>query len=848
MAQKPLSDLERKKSISLRKIPLVDNVVGVKDSFNRHLHFTLIKDRIVATNRDYFTALCHTVRDNLTEKWIRTQRDYYEKDPKRVYYLSMEYYMGRSLGNTMVNLGIEGECDEALYQLGLDIEELEDNEVDAGLGNGGLGRLAACFLDSLATQGYAAYGYGIRYEYGIFTQTINDKGEQVEIPDHWLEHGNHWEKERPEYLLPVHFYGRLESDDKGYHYKWVDTDTVFAMPYDVPIPGYMNNTVNTMRLWTAKAKKGFDLNYFQGGDYIGAVLDRNNAENISRVLYPNDNFFVGKELRLKQEYFLVSATLQDIVRRYKTSQYGSRNLVRTDFTNFPDKVAIQLNDTHPSLAIPELMRVFMDVEDLSWDEAWKIVTKTFAYTNHTVLPEALERWSCNMLEKILPRHLVIIYEINSRHLKNIERLYPGDMDRIRRMSLVEEGYDKRINMAHLCIVACYAVNGVAAIHSEIIKDSIFKDFYEVWPKKFQNKTNGVTPRRWLLVCNPILSDLICDKLGEDWIVDLSQLRRLEPFIKERRFTEDFIKAKQQNKDKLARYIKSTYGIDVNSSSMFDCQFKRIHEYKRQLMNILYVIVLYNRIKANPNAEFVPRTVLIGGKAAPGYTTAKEIIKLINCVAKVVNNDPIIGDRLKIVFVENYIVSLAQKIIPAADLSQQISLAGTEASGTGNMKFMLNGALTIGTLDGANVEMCEEVGEENMFIFGMKVEDVDKLGKIGYNPRDYYERIPEVKKAIDQILKGYFTPQEKDAFDHLIVKHLLDNDRFYVLADFEAYVEAQEKASELFKNPTIWYKKAILNVAAAGKFSSDRTIRQYADEIWNVKPTRKIWSPTKTIQK
>lgn len=838
----PKSDLEKKKSISLRRIPLVDNVAAVKESFNRHLHFTQIKDRNVATNRDYFTALCHTVRDSLTEKWIRTQQDYYQKDPKRIYYLSMEYYMGRSLSNTMVNLGMEGECDEAVYQLGLDMEDLEAMEEDAGLGNGGLGRLAACFLDSLATQGYAAYGYGIRYEYGIFTQTINEKGEQVEFPDDWLEFGNHWEKARPEYLLPVHFYGHLQSDDKGYHYKWVDTDTVYAMPYDVPIPGYMNNTVNTMRLWSAKAQKGFDLDYFQGGDYIGAVLNRNSAENISRVLYPNDNFFVGKELRLKQEYFLVAATLQDIIRRYKTAEYGSKKPVRNTFDTFPDKVAIQLNDTHPSLAIPELMRIFMDEEGLTWDEAWGVVTKTFAYTNHTVLPEALERWSCDMLDKILPRHLVIIYEINSRHLKQIGELYPGDNDRIRRMSLVEEGHEKRINMAHLCIVACHAVNGVAAIHSEIIKESIFKDFYDVWPEKFQNKTNGITPRRWLLVCNPILSDLICEKIGEDWIVNLSLLRGLENFASDLRFMNDFIKAKQDNKEKLARYIKETYDINVNTSSIFDCQFKRIHEYKRQLMNILYVIVLYNRIKADPNAKFVPRTVLIGGKAAPGYTTAKEIIKLINCVAKVVNNDPIVGDRLKIVFVENYIVSLAEKIIPAADLSQQISLAGTEASGTGNMKFMLNGALTIGTLDGANVEMCEEVGEENMFIFGMKVDDVAVLGKKGYTPREYYQRMPEVKKAIDQISDGHFTPKEPKAFNHLIFKHLLDHDRFFVLADFESYVEAQEKVNELFKDPTSWYKKAILNVAAAGKFSSDRTIRQYADEIWDVQPVREVWSP------
>lgn len=834
MGEKPLSDLDRKRQISLRKLPVVEDLNSIKESFNRHLHYSLVKDRNVATKRDYFNSLAHTVKDHLVGKWIRSQQSYYEKDPKRVYYLSLEYYMGRALTNTMINLGIQGECDEAMYQLGLDMEELEGVEEDAGLGNGGLGRLAACFLDSLATLGYPAYGYGIRYEYGIFKQAIEDNGSQVELPDDWLKFGNPWEKARPEYMIPVEFYGRVESDASGKNHRWVDTSLIFAMPYDQPIPGYGNNTCNTMRLWAAKSPKGFDLSYFNDGDYIKAVLDRNLAENISRVLYPNDNFFEGKELRLKQQYFMVSATLTDIVRRYKAPKFGSKAPVRMTFDDFPDKVAIQLNDTHPSLAIPELMRVFLDKEKLSWDKAWDICVKTFSYTNHTVLPEALERWPVNMLEYILPRHLQIIYEINSIFLKKVEKLWPGDLDRMRRMSLVEEGPEKRINMSHLCIVGSHTTNGVAALHSELLKTTVFKDFYEMFPEKFQNKTNGVTPRRWLLLCNPGLSDLICEKIGDDWITDLSKLKKLERYVKDRNFRHSFMRKKQENKIRLAAFIKEEFGVDVNVNSIFDVQVKRIHEYKRQLMNCLHVIVMYNRLKADPNMDFVPRTIMIGGKAAPGYYMAKLIIKLFNNIAKVINNDPIIGDKLKLVFLENYRVSLAEKVIPAADLSEQISLAGTEASGTGNMKFMMNGALTIGTLDGANVEMREEMGKENIFIFGMTVEEVNALRAKGYKSMDYYDNSMELRKAINQIRDNFFSPTEPGAFQD-IVNSLLHHDRFLLMADFDAYLKCQERVSEAYQDPDHWFSMAIHNVASSGKFSSDRTIQQYAEEIWNVEP-------------
>ncbi|MED6234551.1 hypothetical protein ATANTOWER_030489 [Ataeniobius toweri] len=826
----PLTDQEKRKQISIRGIVGVENVAELKKSFNRHLHFTLVKDRNIATPRDYYFALAHTVRDHLVGRWIRTQQFYYDADPKRVYYLSLEFYMGRTLQNTMINLGLQNACDEAIYQLGLDMEELEEIEEDAGLGNGGLGRLAACFLDSMATLGLAAYGYGIRYEYGIFNQKIRD-GWQVEEADDWLRHGNPWEKARPEYMLPVHFYGRVEETRDGP--KWVDTQVVLAMPYDTPIPGYMNNTVNTMRLWSARAPNDFILKDFNVGDYIEAVLDRNLAENISRVLYPNDNFFEGKELRLKQEYFVVAATLQDIIRRFKTTKNGSPS--RTYFDSFPDKVAIQLNDTHPAMAIPELMRIFVDIEKLDWETAWDLTKRTFAYTNHTILPEALERWPVELLEKLLPRHLQIIYQINQAHLDKIAALFPKDISKLRKMSLIEEDGCKRVNMAHLCIVGSHAVNGVAQIHSNIIKTEVFKDFSELEPDKFQNKTNGITPRRWLLLCNPGLAELIAEVIGEDYVKDLSQLKKLNEFVDDAAFIRDIAKVKQDNKLKFAQYLEKEYRVKINPSSMFDVHVKRIHEYKRQLLNCLHIIALYNRIRKNPTAPFVPRTVIIGGKAAPGYHMAKMIIKLITSVADVVNNDPVVGSKLKVIFLENYRVSLAEKVIPATDLSEQISTAGTEASGTGNMKFMLNGALTIGTMDGANVEMAEEAGEENLFIFGMRVEDVSEMDKKGYDAMSYYKKIPELKQVMDQIASGFFSPRNPELFKDL-TDMLFKYDRFKVFADYEDYLKSQDKVSKLYQNPVEWTKMVIRNIAATGKFSSDRTITEYATEVWGVEPT------------
>ncbi|KAH0501982.1 Glycogen phosphorylase, brain form [Microtus ochrogaster] len=754
---KPLTDSERQKQISVRGLAGLGDVAEVRKSFNRHLHFTLVKDRNVATPRDYFFALAHTVRDHLVGRWIRTQQHYYERDPKRIYYLSLEFYMGRTLQNTMVNLGLQTACDEATYQLGLDLEELEEIEEDAGLGNGGLGRLAACFLDSMATLGLAAYGYGIRYEFGIFNQKIVN-GWQVEEADDWLRYGNPWEKARPEYMLPVHFYGRVEHTPDGV--LWLDTQVVLAMPYDTPVPGYKNNTVNTMRLWSAKAPNDFKLKDFNVGDYIEAVLDRNLAENISRVLYPNDNFFEGKELRLKQEYFVVAATLQDIIRRFKSSRFGCRDPVRTSFETFPDKVAIQLNDTHPALSIPELMRILVDVEKVDWDKAWEITKKTCAYTNHTVLPEALERWPVSMFEKLLPRHLDIIYAINQRHLDHVAALFPGDVDRLRRMSVIEEGDCKRINMAHLCVIGSHAVNGVARIHSEIVKQSVFKDFYELEPEKFQNKTNGITPRRWLLLCNPGLADIIVERIGEGFLTDLSQLKKLLSLVDDEAFIRDIAKIKQENKLKFSALLEKEYKVKINPASMFDVHVKRIHEYKRQLLNCLHIITLYNRIKKDPAKAFVPRTVMIGGKAAPGYHMAKMIIKLVTSIGDVVNHDPVVGDRLKVIFLENYRV---------------------------------------------------------------------------YNAREFYERLPELRQAVDQISSGFFSPKDPDCFKD-VVNMLMYHDRFKVFADYEAYIQCQAQVDHLYRNSKEWTKKVIRNIACSGKFSSDRTITEYAREIWGVEPS------------
>ncbi|KAI6241993.1 Alpha-1,4 glucan phosphorylase [Aphelenchoides fujianensis] len=751
----------------------------------------------------------------------------------------------------MLNLSMQATVDEALYQLGLDLEELEELEEDAGLGNGGLGRLAACFLDSMATLGIPACGYGLRYEFGIFSQVIKD-GWQLEEPDDWLRFGNPWEKARPEYMLPVNFYGKVEKDGEG-KFKWVHTQVVFAMPYDTPIPGFRNNVVNTLRLWSAKAENHFHLKFFNDGDYMNAVMDRNLAENITRVLYPNDNFFSGKELRLKQQYFLVAATLQDIIRRFKSSNYGSRDPVRVDFDQFPEKVAIQLNDTHPAIGIPELIRLLVDVEGVSFEKAFDISQKTYGYTNHTLLPEALERWPVSLIGHLLPRHLQIIYEINQRFMDLITKKHPGDFDRMRRMSIIEEADqmgEKRVNMAHLSIIGSHVTNGVAALHSDLLQKTTFKDFAELWPERFQNKTNGITPRRWLMLCNAPLADLISEKIGDEWITDLSKLQELKKFDSDKTFLNELGRIKrvspppcfllirtaalQENKLRVAQFIKENFEVDVNPASMFDIHVKRLHEYKRQLLNALHVITLYNRIKSNPDGDFVARTVMFGGKAAPGYHIAKQIIRLINGVADAVNSDPIVGDKLKVVYLENYRVSMAEKIIPSCDLSEQISTAGTEASGTGNMKFMLNGALTIGTLDGANVEMMEEMGEENIFIFGMKVDEVLALQKRGYNASEYIAKNSELAQCVEQIESGFFTPDQPDCLNDLL-NVLRHNDRFYVCADYEDYIRVQDEAAKLFADPEAWNKKALHNIASSGKFSTDRTIAEYARDIWNVEP-------------
>jgi starch phosphorylase len=799
-------------------------------SFAHHLKFSLAKDEYSATPLDCLKSLALTIRDRLVERWIETQQTYYRQGAKRVYYLSMEFLIGRSLGNALINLDLWDCAEGALAQLGYRTEDLQELEFDAALGNGGLGRLAACFMDSMATLELPGYGYGIRYDYGIFFQRIVD-GYQQETPDNWLRYGNPWEIERPEYIYMVKFNGQVDQyvDTNGVlRTDWIDTEDVVAMAYDTPIPGYHNNTVNNLRLWAAKASREFNLEYFNHGDYDRAVSEKIESENISKVLYPKDDFTQGRELRLKQEYFLVSATLQDIIRRYKKTHSDN-------FDMFPDKVAIQLNDTHPALAITELMRILVDLEGLTWEKAWDITVNTCGYTNHTILSEALEKWSVSLLGHVLPRHLQIIYEINRRFLDDVTRLYPGDVDRIRRVSILEEGYEKKIRMANLAIVGSHSVNGVAALHSEILKNEVFHDFYEIWPERFNNKTNGITQRRWLRLCNPALSNLISEKIGDDWVANLDNLKKLTSSADDGDFQKRWIEVKKHNKERLAQFIKKRYHLEINRDSMFDCQVKRIHEYKRQLMNALHIITLHNRIKDNPDSAMVPRTIIFAGKAAPGYFRAKLVIKLINSVAQAVNNDPQIGEKLKVIFLPNYSVSLAQKIIPAADLSEQISTAGMEASGTGNMKFALNGALTIGTLDGANIEIMEEVGKDKIFIFGLTAEEVMRLKKSGYDPWHYYNETGELKRAIDMIGEGYFSPTEPNLFHPLLNALFKDGDYFMVLADYAAYVKCQEQVDKEYDDQQLWAKKSILNVANMGKFSSDRTIREYAGEIWKAKP-------------
>ncbi len=805
------------------------DVASVKHSLANRLQYSTGKDAYTATDYDWYNVTAYVVRDRLIERWMETMRSYYREDAKRVYYLSVEFLIGRTLTNSLLNMGFHEECSAALQELGLKLEAIREQEPDAALGNGGLGRLAACFLDSMATQRLPGYGYGIRYEYGMFYQRI-EHGYQVEHPDNWLRYGNPWEFPRAELLYQVKFNGRVvqfTDQDGRLRHHWTDTEEVMAMAYDTPIPGYATNTVNNMRLWAAKASRDFNLASFNEGNYIKAVEEKNESENLSKVLYPDDTTIMGQELRLKQQYFFVSASLQDILMRYSKTHDA--------FDELPDKVAIQLNDTHPAIAIPELMHILLDVHNYSWETAWDITVQTFSYTNHTLLPEALETWPASLLESILPRHLQIINEVNRRFVQAVVHRYPGDIELLRRISIVTDGPERRIRMAHLAIVGSHTVNGVSQIHTHLMKTTIFADFHKLFPDRIINITNGITPRRWLNQANPPLSRLISSRIRHGWVTELELLSKLAPFADDAGFREEFMNARLANKERLAGVIRQHLGIDVDPHSMYDVQVKRIHEYKRQLLNVLHIITLYNRMRTDPNAELVPRTFIFGGKAAPGYDMAKLIIKLINDVADIINNDPAVKGRIKVVFIQNYDVSTAADIIPAADLSEQISTAGTEASGTGNMKLALNGALTIGTLDGANIEMREAVGEDNIFTFGLTADEVMALRRDGYKPLEHYNGNAELKQVIDMIGRGYFCHDACDRYQPLVHSLTHGGDQYMLLADYADYVACQERVNELFKQPHEWARKAVLNVAHMGRFSSDRTIREYAEKIWNIKP-------------
>ena len=805
-----------------------ETVQSIRDSIVHHLMSFQGRDPERSGASDIYEALAYALRDIMVEKWIKTQKTFYAKKKKRVYYLSLEFLIGRSLGNSVINLGLYEEVKQAVEELGFSMEEIREQEEDAALGNGGLGRLAACFMDSIATLKIPAYGYGIRYEYGLFNQQLIN-GYQVERPDNWLRYGTPWEFERRLPVFNVQFYGKVSTyqDDKGrYRSKWIDTQDVMAMPCDILVPGYMNDHVINMRLWAARAARELDLTHFGEGDYIGAVQQKVSSETISKVLYPPDHNYAGQELRLRQQYFFVAATFQDIMRRYKKNN--------DTFDDFPDRVAVQLNDTHPAIAIPELMRLLLDIEGLNWEKAWNICTRTFAYTNHTLMPEALERWSVELIGKVLPRHLQIIYEINQRFLDQVAQKYPGDIDRLGRMSIIEEGYPKKVRMAYLAIVGSHSVNGVAALHTQLLKDRVFKDFHKFYPDKLNSKTNGITPRRWLLKSNPELAQLINDKIGSGWEVDLDRLRELEPLATDEDFQDRFRQIKLNNKFKLADYIGISTGVLVSPETMFDVQVKRIHEYKRQLLNALHVIHLYHRFVAGDQKDLAPRTVIFAGKAAPSYWRAKLIIKLISSIGEVVNNDPRIGDRLKVVFLPNYNVSQAELIIPAADLSEQISTAGTEASGTGNMKFALNGALTIGTLDGANIEIREEVGAENIFIFGLTAEEAEyERIHSSRKPVQICRENDDIAQIMDSLADGTFSHGDRNLFQPLVDSLMSPHDQYLLLRDLESYLESQDRVNETFLDPAQWTQMAILNVARMGKFSTDRTIRQYANEIWGI---------------
>jgi glycogen phosphorylase len=802
---------------------------ALKTDILRHIRSSLGNDPSKPDKYACFMGLAYSVRDRLIDRWIRTQRALYDTIAKRVYFLSLEFLPGRFLKNYLVSLEMEEEARTTLQEMGFDLDELEEEEWDAGLGNGGLGRLASCYMDSMACQNLPGYGYGIRYDYGIFHQVL-ENGYQRENCDNWLRRGSPWEIKRRRHLQEVRFYGRTESYLDGLgalRYRWVDGEVVMAMASDILVPGFGDDYVTNMRLWVAQSSREFNLEHFNQGDYIGAVENKVLTENISKVLYPNDEAEQGKTLRLKQQYFFVSATLRDILRRYK-KQHPS-------FLEFSNYIAIQLNDTHPAIAIPELMRLLMDEEGLSWDEAWGVSEKTFAYTNHTVLPEALETWPVALIGKILPRHLEIIFEINRRFLEKVGEFHPGNPELLQKISIIQEGAVKQVRMAHLAIVGSHSVNGVAALHSRILKTCLFQDFNAIYPDRIQNVTNGITPRRWLYQANPPLSRLISSVIGPGWIRDLGRLKALVPYAEDSGFRSDWMKTKLENKKRLARYILRKIGLGVNPDTLFDVQVKRMHEYKRQLLNILHVITLFNRIKENPDIPVCSRTVLFAGKAAPAYHQAKRIIKLITSVAEKINADPDVAGRLRVLFLPNYCVSQAEKIIPAADLSEQISTAGMEASGTGNMKMSLNGALTIGTLDGANVEIMEEVGRGNIFIFGLTTEEVARLRQSGYTPGIYYQKDPELRKTLDMIGTGFFSPQEPRLFEPIIKSLLEQGDYYMLLADYRDYLAAQEAVSRLYQNPDEWARRSILNTAHMGKFSSDRAVLEYADRIWNIEP-------------
>ena len=813
----------------------LDDRTGMDDAtlrraFLDHLSYSLGKGATNATALDRFFAMALTVRDRLTYRWAQTQETYSRVDAKRIYYLSAEFLMGRALANNLHALDVYEKARTLLASAGFELADVLEDEPEPGLGNGGLGRLAACFLDSMATLGYAGYGYGIRYEFGIFEQELKS-GWQIEHPDEWLRFGNPWEYCRPEYSVTINFGGRVEEgvDENGQHFaKWVGTQKLVGVPFDTPIAGFRNDTVNTLRLWQARAGNEFDLRVFNDGDYVRAVEDKNASEVISKVLYPNDHNQAGKDLRLKQEYFFVACAIADIVRRYKKTH-------RT-FDDFAKKNAIQLNDTHPAIAVAELMRVLVDVNRVPWDRAWEITVATLGYTNHTLLAEALEKWPVAMFERLLPRHLQIIYEVNRRFVRSVMARWPGDEARVRRMSIIEEGHEKKVCMAHLAVVGSHAINGVAALHSELLQRDVLRDFAEMTPHKFSNKTNGVTPRRWLHQCNPRLSAAITDAIGPGWVTELDELEKLVKLEKDGAFVDRIAAVKRANKADFSQYCAQKWGFRFDPDSLFDVQIKRLHEYKRQLLNALHVIRLYLDAKRDPKALTVPRTVLFGAKAAPGYRAAKLIIKLINAIGETVNGDIELAGRLRVAFVPNYRVSLAERIIPASDLSEQISTAGKEASGTGNMKLAMNGALTIGTLDGANIEIRDAVGPENFFLFGLTAEQVHDLQRTGYQPRKIYENNARLREVIDLVANGFFSAEDPSLFRPL-TDHLLDHDTYMLLADFDAYVACQNAVAEAFLDKRRWHQMALRNIARVGPFSSDRTIREYAKEIWGAEPVK-----------